>query len=217
MKTAVATIAVGNHQQLHQLTEPRMQEYAASIGAQYFCMRGSFHRLPHFAKFELFGKLLDRGFDRVLYVDADVYIRQTAPNIFDTYDSAAASELPHPVPEHVTRATNWIRQRLDPNWPCDRYFNTGVLVIGHTELQAMAWICRQAKPLPGVYFEQEQLNVLMRDVGFPRQTLTAEWNCFCKPEWYDRHNPAVSYFLHANVADPVMKNELLTTLIQAHP
>lgn len=215
MNTVLATIAIGEHDQLRQFTESRMQTYAASIGAEYRCIRDS-SSLPHFAKYELLQQVVREKFDRLLYLDVDVYVKVNSPNIFDFYHSAAANEYPHPDPRQLSQATNWIRTHLDPQWPTDCYFNTGVLVIAGDELEQLAWLCGRTQPKPGVYFEQDQLNTLMRSVGFPKQQLTAAWNCFCKPEWQAVHQPQTAYFLHTNVASTSEKIKLLRELSQQY-
>lgn len=218
MKTALVTIAVGEQfQQVHALTKPRMVEYAKMIGAEYVTVDSSKHQIPHFAKFEMFAMAADRAYDKVLYVDADIYIKQTAPDIFDQYDSAAFSELPHPEPGLVTKSTQWIRRMLDADWPADRYFNTGVLVIGGDELQMLAAIVRNAAPMPGIYFEQDQLNVFMRDVGFPRQQLGQRWNQFCGPSWLTHENASDAYFLHGTGVGVSQKHRFLSAFADKYP
>ncbi len=218
MKTALVTIAIGDHQKIHQLTHPRMVEYARLLDAEYIVVNETKRKPAHFAKFDLLIDMADQGFEKILYVDADIYIRQHAPNIFDTYATAMFSELPHPRPDWVAKSTQWIRSHLAADWPTDRYFNTGVIVIGGEQLTSLATLLRKATPKPGIYFEQEQLNVLMHAVGFPQEHLAQQWNQFCGPQWITTAKAANAYFLHGtgfNQCD--RKLQLLNKYVKDYP
>lgn len=196
MRRVLATIAIGEHVAVHAITGPRMEEYARLIDAEYMVISETSQQLPHYAKFDLLSRVVAEGFDKLLYVDADIYIRQQAPNIFDHYTSAAFSEIPHPRPERVSKPVTWIRQNLVPDWPPDRYFNTGVMVVAGDELRNLAAITANTTPVPGIFYEQDQLNALMRDVNFPQQRLDQRWNQFCGCGWITPEKAAAAYFLH---------------------
>jgi len=209
MKTVLVTIAIDGLRDVHELTEPSLQAYARKIDAEYVVVRNTKHVIPHFAKFDIFEKMATDGVDQLLYVDADIYIRKHAPNILAYHTSAMFSELPHPRPDWLRESTDWIRMRLDNNWPHDRYFNTGVIVADKSAIVAVAKQLQQAVPCKGVFFEQEQLNVLMHRAGFPLTTLEPKWNQFCCPEWITPERASRAFFLHAT---GVPVNEKLNTL-----
>lgn len=196
MRRVLATIAIGEHVAVHDITGPRMEEYARQIDAEYLVIRETERKPPHYAKFDLLSRVVAEGFDKLLYVDADIYIRKQAPNIFDHYHSAAFSEIPHPRPDWVSKPVIWIRDNLVPDWPADRYFNTGVMVIESEELKSLAAITANATPVPGIFYEQDQLNTLMRDVNFPQQRLDQRWNQFCGRAWITPAKADAAYFLH---------------------
>lgn len=218
MKRVLATIVVGDHaRKLYAITGARMQEYADMIGASRQVIDTSDRDPPHFAKYDLITQAAAAGVDELLYVDADVYIRQQAPDIFNHYTSAAFNEFPHPRPEWIEKAIRWIRKELSPAWPVNRYFNTGVIVIGGQRLQKLARIIRDVDPVPGVYFEQDQLNVLMRDVYFPSQSLAQKWNQCCAKEWITPKKAAAAYFLHGNGVGLAEKLPLLEKFAREYP
>ncbi len=218
MKRALVTIAIGDHCKVHKLTHPRMAEYAALLDAEYVIIRETKRKPAHFAKFDLLTAMADQGFDKILYVDADIYIKQAAPNIFDYYTAAAFSEIPHPRPDWVAKPVQWIRDNLVPDWPADRYFNTGVMVISGDHLKSLAELVRDAVPRQGVYYEQDQLNVLMREAGFPQERLDQKWNQFCGPQWITPERAAEAYFLHGTGIDHCDKKlRLLERFAREYP
>ncbi len=218
MRKALVTLAIGEeHQRIHELTAPRMREYAALIEADYVVVRETHRKPAHFAKFDLLVDMVDQGFEQILYVDADVYIRKHAPNIFDQYAAAAFSEIPHPKPNWVGKATRWIRKHLAADWPLDRYFNTGVLVLSGETLRTLAASIRNVVPKTGVYYEQDQLNVLMRTAGYPVERLDPCWNQFCSEPWITEAKARDAYFLHVTGATGQARLSLIHKFITAYP
>lgn len=216
MKRALVTISIGELRKVHELTDHRMRAYAKQIGAEYIVIDETPLHPPHFAKFDIFTKFAS-DFDQLLYVDADVYIRKHAPNIFDTHTSAMFSELPHPKPDWLRPSTNWIRQHLAGDWPNDRYFNTGVIVADTEAITLLASVLSDVVPRKGVFFEQEQLNVLMHNVGFPRTRLEQRWNQFCCPTWITPGKASDAFFLHGTGMSVDEKIELLKRFIGGYP
>lgn len=219
MKRALATIVIGtNHETLFEMTRGRMEEYARMIDADLVVLSETKYDPPHFAKFELICKLHDMGYDKALYIDADVHIREKAPNIFDEYKSAAFSEVPHPRTAWLRRSIQWIRANMVPDWPADRYFNTGVMVFSKEDLKRLSRILRDTTPRPGMFFEQDQLNVLMRDGGFPGEKLEQRWNQFCGDRWVTPEKAQDAYFLHGNGLDTgVKKINAFKDFIERYP
>lgn len=217
MKRVLATIAIGAHERILQDTGHRFAAYAAMIGAEYLVVDKTDRDPPHYAKFDLFKRVVDEGFDSMLFIDADIYIRRQAPNIFDHYESAAFSEVPHPKLLWLKKGIDWIRNNLDADWPADRYYNTGVIVAQGQDLINLATITAAADQRPGAYFEQDQLNVLMRDIGFPRQNLDQRWNQFCCREWVTKDKARAAYFLHGTGAAGQKKLELVQKFAREYP
>ena len=83
MKKALVTIASGEYfLRMAALTHPTLRAYAERIGADFIHWSDtSGHAIPEYKKLDVAG-LLDI-YDRVLYVDTDVIIRDDAPDVFD--------------------------------------------------------------------------------------------------------------------------------------
>lgn len=217
MRNVLATIVTDGYQGIHQYTGPRMEAYAEMIEADYIVLRETSRKPPHFAKYDLLISLGVSGYEQGLFVDADVYIREQAPNIFDFYKSAAFSEIPHPRPSWLHGSIDWIRHNLVPDWPADRYFNTGVMVLDGQNLHDLAIILKNSVPMSGIFYEQEQLNVLMRDVQFPRERLNQKWNQMCADIWITEEKARESYFLHATGYDVAHKTKVLAQFSRDYP
>jgi hypothetical protein len=84
---AIFTLAVGEQSiEQHALTGPQMEAYADRVGADYHVINDDHY--PHYSlanKFRL--RTLAANYDRALYLDADVWIRPTAPNVFEQFSA----------------------------------------------------------------------------------------------------------------------------------
>ena len=220
-KKIVVTACTGVYAQYRALTEPYTRDYAKRIGASYYCMDSSRHEehTPHYVKFDLFEYINSlRRYTRILYVDIDVYIRRGAWDIFSAYKNAAFNEIPHPDPDTVKPAIDWIHENLDPEFPGTHYYNTGVIVMDNEYLAKLCEAIRATEPKTGIFWEQDQLNVLMRQVGFPQQNLDLRWNQPLGPRWFTEQRAAEAYFLHANdLPDQVSKFFKLKDAIKNYP
>lgn len=215
MRLAVASVVVGEQARLFAITRRATRKYADKVSAAHIVLCQTRYNPPHFAKFELMQRLCDEDFDRVLLLDVDIHIRTKAPNIFELYDSAAFSEIPHPRPGSLQASIAWIRDNMDPDWPADCYFNTGVLVMDRTTMTAIVSRFYETGPLPGHFFEQDQLNVLMRRSGYPKQQLPQEWNQFCGKNWWTDIKGDAAHFIHANGIEN--KDIALQQIIKVYP
>ena len=217
-KNAVATVAIGSHTQIYDITQARMREYADQLKADHVVMTETKLDPPHYAKFELLCRLADDGYERVLFLDADIYVRKDVPDIFGHYENAAFNEAPYAVPANLDKSLTWIRRHCVPDWPENRYFNTGVMVFTKFGLRAVARIIRGTTPLPGPFFEQDQLNVLMREGVFPKQQLDRKWNQFIGKNWITDDHAEEAYFLHGNgLSQFDQKIERLKQFVEKYP
>lgn len=198
MNLAIASVVVGEQAALFPITRHATRSYADRVNAKHIVLCQTQYQPPHFAKFELMQRLCAEDFDRVLLLDVDIHIRKQSPNIFDLYDSAAFSEIPHPRPPGLQPSLAWIRENMEPNWSADCYFNTGVMVMDKAAMTAILSRFYETGPLPGYFFEQDQLNVLMRRTNFPKQPLPQAWNQFCGKHWWTEEKGDAAYFIHAN-------------------
>ena len=218
MKRAVITIATTEYQQIHAITEPRLQAYANQVDADYIVVQETQHDPPHFVKYDLIQIAAQSGYDQVLYVDADIHIRQQAPNIFDRYKTSAVfNEIPFAPRGWVTSSIDWIKKHIDPSWPANRYYNTGVMVLDGSAIHRLSMLLQRVEPLPGVFFEQEQLNVLLQDTDCPQEQLDQCWNQFCQYGWLTPEKAEAAFFLHVAGGPIEEKLDVVLQIVKDYP
>jgi len=160
----VLTICMGDeYSSIGELTHPFLKAYAKRIGADFRSITSQkvSQTTPHWEKFQI-SKLLDK-YDRILYLDTDLIVKQDCPNLFDV------------VPEDKLgmfeegQFTNRSRELLIdvcrnygitlPGWN-GKYYNSGVMVISQAHRNIFI------KPEKEVcnFYEQSYLNmVISRD------------------------------------------------------
>lgn len=176
---AIITLAVGQKAtEQHAITGPQMAAYAERCGADYHAITDDQSpSYPLANKFRL--KTLAAKYDRVLYLDADVWVRSSAPNIFDACDA-----------DHVWMHADRTFQK-DPNYLVSNYaeiarqqqvqaivdygcFNSGVVLFSKQHIDL--WT---APPLPAptqFLTEQIWIEYNARRTPIPLANLPTEWN-----------------------------------------
>lgn len=135
MKSLVLTLAIGpEYTEIAQLTHPSIREYATRIAAEFICIEGP-EDSPHWNKFQIFNLL--KTYDRILYVDTDLIIRDDCPNLFDMVSQNQLGIFEEgsfsPRGGYIQSALSVYKETLD--WD-GKYYNTGVMVLSrcHREL-----------------------------------------------------------------------------------
>ncbi|TCS40292.1 glycosyltransferase [Reinekea marinisedimentorum] len=139
-KRIIVTVAVGeNGQKWADYSHPLMRRYAEQCGADFFVLSG--HNLkdmwPGFSKLLLGSQL--KVYDRMLYLDSDILVSPTAPNLFDFVppDSLGATVIDSLPPEVAPAVKNgWISNDIkksqkefgDIQWSSE-YFNSGAMLF----------------------------------------------------------------------------------------
>ena len=146
MKTLIYQVYTGKRSKLYDTCTSSVKQYANRIGAEYICQRqpilmirpdpfitnrsresyekyGGF--LPIYEKENAFAYL--KSYDKVAIIDADIYIRETAPNIFDeieeNYDFAGVLERDMPcTPQYERKIANYSRMQYGMS-PINKLFN----------------------------------------------------------------------------------------------
>jgi len=161
-RQVVVTICVGDaFKKMAEVTHPTIKAYAEKCGADFLVL--SDNTTGHhagFMKFQL-GKLFDT-YDRVLYVDTDILIRDDSPSLFEkipagvfaAFNEGAYMERfsniesfvsEYPVCEHGT-AKAWARSGI--------YYNTGVMML---DKKFADFFVIPQKPI-NHFYEQTQFN-----------------------------------------------------------
>jgi hypothetical protein len=163
MKTLVYQVSVGRPSKLYQHCIRSVHDYCERLGFDHFVQttpklmiapdpfftnrsEDSYKKhggyLPIYEKENAFD-MMD-GYDRLIIIDADIYIRDTAPNILDEFDCncafAAVSEREMSItPQYVDKIRNYSHMQYSqlhsnktdfkPNDRGFEFFNMGLMVI----------------------------------------------------------------------------------------
>ncbi len=134
MKKAIVTLACGRFfEQLGRLTHPTMAAYAEKTGADFLVWRDfAGYTMPHYKKLDL-ARMLDE-YDRVLYVDTDIIIRDDAPDLFELVPIDSLGILDEsPYYDRAAAMTAYLVDNGFPPGEWDgRYYNTGVMVLSRS-------------------------------------------------------------------------------------
>jgi lipopolysaccharide biosynthesis glycosyltransferase len=107
-------------EEMYTTSEEHARKYAKKCNADYYVITDPNDWIPGtgahvaFQKFKVYDFL---NYDRILYIDSDYIIKDTAPNIFDIVDNFAAIVDPGKT-EHLAK---------NIGIPATRYFNSGFL------------------------------------------------------------------------------------------
>lgn len=128
----VLTISIGNHyREISELTLPSIKEYANKIGADFLNIT---ERDPSFItqkwnKFSIHELLND--YQRIIYFDIDILIREDCPNLFDIVPKEKLGMFNEgrytARYEYLEQASEYYGEPLKP-WN-GKFYNSGVMVI----------------------------------------------------------------------------------------
>ncbi len=158
-KNLVLTVAVGDiYETMSKMTHPTLQNYAKKIGADFLCINKCITSTPHWEKFQIHNLL--NQYERIIYFDTDILIRDDCPNLFDIVPKDQLGMF-NEMPFTRGRNISLIESCKDygillPKWD-GRYFNTGVMVIPRT------WKSVFKKPEREIFnfYEQGYLNAVI--------------------------------------------------------
>jgi hypothetical protein len=235
MRRLIFQVAVGEVPAFYGPCMESVRQYAARIGADYEALSEPELRivpkksqrsenalrlgyLPIFEKEAGFGRLgfteKTVGYDQVCILDADVYVRDCAPNIFDVaegFDFAGVRECDLPLqPQFERKIVNYAKDQYgDKNF---HFYNMGVTVWSANVLTYLnGETPKQFIERPefekfvngeGKYrwsTDQTLLNTWVRKSGMTTRCLEWRWNCM-----YDYVIPTAlrqePYFVHFALA-----------------
>ena len=131
MKKAVVTVCIGDeYVELSKHTHPTLKSYADRINAEFIVL-DSCQTTPHWEKFAL--KELLNKYDRIIYLDTDLIVRDDCPDLFDLvpYNQIGAFNEAKFVQREYSLIDTAKAYDIDPskiNWN-GKYYNTGVMVL----------------------------------------------------------------------------------------
>lgn len=177
---------------------PAMCEYAKRCDADFHELRDNTRPHPHYAKYDLLTYAFVAGYQRVLFVDADIYIRKSAKSIFDHYRNAALNEFPHMQDKFRNKVTDYIQTIHDKTYPRGTYYNTGVMVFNREGLTKLMPFLQNSKHARGIFWEQEELNYFFWKGKVMDNSLHAVWNQFIWRQSKEPKELDAAHFLHAS-------------------
>lgn len=192
MKYAVVTIAIGDkYKKIAEISHPTIKAYAEKCGADFICWEDlNGHSIPHYRKLDI-GDLLN-SYDRILYLDTDVIVRDDAPDLFAELPMgqfAAFNEFN--FTNHAVGAMSAYYPSKD--WiDSQKYFNTGVFMCDKSHKDIFA---KPEKEIPN-FFEQTHLNYMIHITGavtFELRHRLNRMSCMDLITGEQRHD---SFFLH---------------------
>lgn len=185
---AVVTAVTGDKgRDIFDISGPLLRRYAERCGADFVLLTP-----PHNVRFPLASKwhvasVLEH-YERIAFLDADIIVRESVPNIFDATDPAkfaACCELPEILRDYPGMIEQYQQARLGQQMPratVTRYINSGVYVASRQHREALATpqhACRVTHCI-----EQDYLNARLQYLNTPVQILPAKFNY----QWWTNRN-----------------------------
>jgi hypothetical protein len=133
MKNLILTICLGeDYQNMAKLTHPTIKKFAEKINAEFICIseKKIASTTSHWEKFQIFDLLT--VYNRILFIDTDIIIREDCPNLFDIVPEnklGIFNEAPFTdrSKELIIDCCKAYGKKL-PSWN-GKYYNSGVMVV----------------------------------------------------------------------------------------
>ena len=164
-ENAVVVAMLGaEYAELGKLTLPSLTAYAARLHANFHVLQAPLYTLGDpelpmpYEKYQLYGFL--SVYSRVLFLDPDIIVRATCPNLFDVVPKGqlgAYNVRPYTALHDRAMRKHLKRAGVLEHWD-GRYFNGGVLVLDRAArpmFDLQLGVCRHVSE----WGEQTQLNV----------------------------------------------------------
>lgn len=172
---ALVTLADSNVSNFSELTHPSLKAYANKIGCDFHVINT--RKYPghniNYEKFQMADML--RYYERILYVDTDVLIRPSAPDIFARVEPGAFGGMDE-AKHIVFWSEESIRGQFSPfGWSGKwngRHLNAGVMVLDKTHLD----IFREPVVTDIPYWDQPYINFRLQDSRWLVNELAPEYN-----------------------------------------
>jgi len=194
VRRAVVTIACGEFfERLSAITHPTLRAYADKIGADFIVWNDyPGHTIPNYQKLEL-AKVLDQ-YDRVLFLDTDVLVRDDAPDVFDLVPEDQVGMLEESL--YCDRTIDVIQYMIGVGYDARqwnrKYYNTGVLVLSKRHKNLFAQPAVELNHLG----EQTYLNLMISRTQTRVFSLPYRFNRMYFMDWLYGEDRCDAYFIH---------------------
>jgi hypothetical protein len=212
-RRAVATLCIGEYfEKMAEITHPRIARYARKIGADFHVIRDQGRwTSPAFRKLDLLELLSD--YDRVLYIDTDILVREETPDLFELVppEQLGVFEEGKYKPQDIAEFQKFLQNLRFPEgiWN-GKLYNTGVMVLSQAHRALFA-------PPPEecyFYFEQGYLNANIAWLGVETFELDQRYNRMSLMDWVTGESRLQSYMIHYAGGAVALKNEGLLALMK---
>jgi len=195
MKKAVFTLCIGDfYRDLSAFTHPPIKEYARRIGADLIVTTDTELNPVQYAKFGI--RVLLEKYDRVLYLDSDILVRPTAPDIFEVVPEDRIGLLDESPLGYHEKFDLFLSQHgpaLLPAWRRHKKcYNAGVMVCSKRHRD----IFQLPKALYDHYFEQSYFNMRLLQERVPVFDLPPQFNRMIYLDLVLNEHRLRSHFIH---------------------
>lgn len=197
MKYAIVTVCIGDlYKRMGTISHPLMKQYADRIGADFIVLdeKKLAQTTPHWEKFKILDILAD--YERVLYLDSDIIIRDDAPNIFDEvpkdclgmFDEAPFTDgRSYPMNKGIED----YGYKEDLKWD-GKYYNSGVMVVSRVH----RFLFRKPEKEIFNFYEQTYLNLIIAKEKIKIHNIDYKFNRMHCMDKYTGEERYGSYFIH---------------------
>lgn len=206
MKTAIITIASGDfYKKMAEITHPTIKAYADKIGSDFIVMEESDEfSMPHYLKLNL-PKYL-KLYDRIMYIDTDILVREDATSIFDEVpeNKIGIFEEGQFLERHSSMIEFLVHNKVDPKTWNKKYYNTGVIVLSKQHANILI------KPIgeqQDHFKEQSYINLLFCLFKPEIHNLHYKWNRMYALDKITGEDRYESYFMHYAGINNIMPEE----------
>ena len=210
----VITVATGKAQELLAHTLPRFRAYAKKVGADFIALTNTTQTWPLAEKFRV--AHYAANWNRTLYVDADVFVRSSAPDIFEAVPVGTVGihdDTPMLLGKHY--GTEWLTKELAaitesqgvPMPLVTVSLNSGVVVCDRKD--AGIWIPPQSE-FPLLHCSEQNIvqgRVQQCDVHYLEQAWNFQWWANQKFEGIEH-----AYFVHLSGMSKQMPDMMVPLL-----
>ncbi|HRR49269.1 MAG TPA: glycosyltransferase family 9 protein [Bacteroidales bacterium] len=129
MKKAIVTLCVGDSYKLiSNYSHPTIKKYADKIGADFIVYNEHISDPPHYEKLIIIYDLLKK-YDRLLWLDTDLIVRDDCPNLFEIVSSKELGIFNEAPYTDRIPALMELNKLYNQNFETGTYYNTGVMVL----------------------------------------------------------------------------------------
>lgn len=181
MECAIVTLAVGSmSQKMLTLVKPFFKAYSKKIGADFIVIDKPIvnTHASHLEKFQIYN--LFEKYERIAYLDVDIIVQETTPNIFDAVPVDKIG-IVYDNTDNTIRSLNRVReiqnvQRSleDVNW-IEGYANSGVIVLSAMHKKVFSHPELREKFQSG-FKDQTLINYNFHKYGFKLHKLDKKFN-----------------------------------------